>query len=196
MSVELSTIQRVDCAMPHISTSLVAIAMLASTSAFGQQLAVTADRPECPSEEPDSVQISWTSPCERGNWLYDTELGCRMWDWHPDPRDRAVWSGACPSGLKEGRGIVQWYEHGQAIDRFEGTYRHGRRQGFGRYEWNASDHFQGEYVDDVPHGFGTAILLGKVFSGEWKKGCFREGSRIVAIGVPRSRCEGIPSASR
>jgi hypothetical protein len=119
-----------------------------------------------------------------------------MWDWHPDPHDRAVWSGSCPTGIKEGRGIVQWYEHGQAIDRFEGTYIHGKREGFGRYEWNGADRFEGIYANDVPHGMGTASLAGEVFSGEWKKGCFRKDSRIVAIGVARSACQGVPSASR
>lgn len=182
--------------MPHIARPLAAIMMLASATAFGQPVALMTDKPDCPSQEPDSVQISWDTPCDSGNWLYDTELGCRMWDWHPDPHDRAVWNGACPKGLKEGPGVVQWYEHGQAIDRFVGTYRHGKREGFGRYEWNASDRFEGVYANDVPHGFGTASLAGQVFSGEWKNGCFRAGSRIVAIGVPRASCRGVPSASR
>jgi hypothetical protein len=36
----------------------------------------------CLHDEPDSVQISWEAPCQDGSWLMDTELGCRMWDWH------------------------------------------------------------------------------------------------------------------
>jgi len=187
--------------MPHISTPLIAILVMASTlaasgAASGQQLASMRDKPDCPSIEPDSVQISWDSPCENGNWLYDTEAGCRMWDWHPEPKDRAVWSGSCPMGHKEGHGIVQWYEHGQKIDRFEGTYQKGKREGFGHYQWNAGDYFEGTYVNDVPHGMGTATLAGETFSGEWKAGCFRKGTKVVAIGVPRSSCQGIPSASR
>jgi len=99
-------------------------------------------------------------------------------------------------GSKEGRGIEQWYEHGQAIDRFEGTYRNNKREGFGRYSWNATDRFEGIYVNDVPDGQGTAWLAGETFSGVWKNGCFRKGTRVVAIGVPRSSCRGVPSASR
>ena len=182
--------------MPRLSTSLIAILVMASTSALGQQVALIPDKPICPSIEPDSVQISWDSPCENGNWLLDTENGCRMWDWHPEPKDRAVWTGACPMGVKEGRGIVQWYEHGQAIDRFEGTYRKGKREGLGRYQWNETDHFEGIYVNDVPDGQGTAVLAGETFSGQWKAGCFRKGTRVVAIGVPRTSCQGVPSASR
>jgi hypothetical protein len=30
---------------------------------------------------------------------------------------------------------VQWFEHGRPIDRFEGVYRRGKREGFGRYDW-------------------------------------------------------------
>src|SRR5262245_26283543 len=82
---------------------------------------------DCLPKEPDSVQISWDTPCLEGTWLLDTELGCRMWDWHPAPEDTATWSGACRAGAKVGRGAVQWFEHGRPIDRFEGTYVAGRR---------------------------------------------------------------------
>jgi hypothetical protein len=160
--------------------------------AVAQQVALA--EPECPSIEPDSVQISWTSPCEEGNWLLDTQAGCRMWDWHPDPHDRAVWNGSCRSGLKEGRGTVQWFEHGQPIDRFEGTYRLGKREGFGRYDWNETDSFEGHYTADVPDGFGTAQIAGEVFAGEWRNGCLRKGERIVAITVPRRSCGAVTTA--
>ena len=172
------------CAWALLATA----AKFAVASAVAQQVAVAAPQADCPSEEPDSVQISWTQPCEEGDWLLDTQSGCRMWDWHPDARDRAVWSGSCPSGQKEGRGAVQWLEHGQRIDRFEGTYRHGKREGFGRYIWNERDSFEGQYRDDVPNGFGTAILLGETFIGEWKNGCLRKDTRVVAIGVERKTC--------
>src|ERR1700750_2581818 len=99
----------------YISVSLAAIAMVVSPIAHAQQQMVAAmEKPDCPTVEPDSVQISWIQPCEEGNWLLDTETGCRMWDWHPDPRDHASWSGSCPRGLKDGHGVVQWSEHGQA----------------------------------------------------------------------------------
>lgn len=186
--------------MPNMKTPLLAALVLASTTLFAataiaQQLALVPNTPDCPSVEPDSVQISWDTPCEDGNWLLDTQAGCRMWDWHPEPKDRAVWSGSCPRGQKEGRGTIQWFEHGQPIDRFEGTYRDNKRQGFGRYVWNETDRFEGRYENDVPDGFGTATLAGETFSGNWKKGCMRKGNRVVAIGVPRKACEGVPTAS-
>ena len=176
------------------STLLIVAAQLAGVPAFAQQLAMAPPQTNCPSEEPDSLQISWTQPCEEDDWLLDTRAGCRMWDWHPDPHDRAVWSGTCPRGLKDGRGIAQWYEHGTAIDRFEGAYNHNKREGFGRYEWNASTRYEGHYANDVPDGFGTALVAGEVFAGDWKNGCLAKGMRTVAIGVPRSSCSGGTSA--
>jgi hypothetical protein len=173
---------------------LIAAAQLASTSVAGQQIAAASTRSSCPSEAPDSLQISWTQPCNEGDWLLDTELGCRMGDWHPDPKDRAIWSGACPSGNKDGQGVVQWYEHGQTIDRFEGTFRNGKREGFGHYVWAPQVSYEGLYANDVPNGPGTATVLGESFSGTWKNGCLEKKGRVVAIGVERSSCSGSAQA--
>jgi len=163
-------------------------AQLASTAAAGQQVAAASTPSDCPSEAPDSIQISWTQPCYEDDWLLDTEVGCRMADWHPDPGDRAIWSGACPGGSKEGQGVAQWYEHGRAIDRFEGTFHNGNREGFGRYVWAPGVSYEGLYANDVPEGLGTAILFGESFSGTWKNGCLAKKGRVVAIGVERSSC--------
>jgi len=170
---------------------LIAATQWAGATASAQQIAAASMQPDCPSVEPDSLQINWTQPCDEGDWLLDTQLGCRMWDWHPDPKDRAAWNGMCPAGKKDGRGVVQWSEHGQAIDRFEGTFRNGKREGFGRYVWTPEASFEGHYANDVPNGFGTATLLGESFSGMWKNGCFRKDSRVVAIGVERTSCGGL-----
>src|SRR5262249_55978418 len=60
----------------------------------------------CDVLEPDSLGISWTAPCDEGRWLLDPQSGCRMWDWHPEPDDTSTWTGACPGGRKEGRGVM------------------------------------------------------------------------------------------
>jgi hypothetical protein len=174
----------------YISAPLAAFALVWSPIVSAQQMASALDMPDCATVEPDSLQISWVQPCEEGNWLLDTETGCRMWDWHPDLHDHAAWTGACPRGAKDGHGIVQWFEHGQTIDRFEGTYREGKREGFGRYQWNATDRYEGHYANDVPDGFGTAVLQGETFAGDWKNGCLSKGDHTVAIGVPRTSCTG------
>jgi hypothetical protein len=170
------------------SALLIVAIQFVAAPVFAQELAMAPPQTNCPSDAPDSLQISWTQPCEEDDWLMDPEAGCRMWDWHPDPQDRAVWSGSCPSGKKDGRGTVQWFEHGQRIDHFEGTYRAGKREGFGRYVWNEESSFEGQYANDIPNGFGTVNLLGETFAGDWKNGCLRKDGREIAIGVERKTC--------
>ena len=135
------------------------------------------------------MQISWQAPCDKGEWLFEPGVGCRMWDWHPAPEDGATWTGRCQGGTKSGHGIVQWFEHGRPIDRFEGTYLAGRRQGPGRYRWNEDNWYVGQYKDDLPDGLGTAYIAGETLSGRWQAGCFKLGSKTVAIGVARTSCE-------
>jgi hypothetical protein len=100
-----------------------------------------------------------------------------------------TWTGACRFGAKVGPGVVQWFEHGRLIDRFEGSFVAGRRHGRGRYDWNESDWYEGFYEDDLPHGSGTARIAGETFAGYWKRGCLVQGTKIVAIGVLRKSCE-------
>jgi hypothetical protein len=175
-------------ALNYVLAVLFAAAQLAGTSVEAQNLAAAAASRDCPFDAPDSLEISWTRPCYENDWVLDTQVGCRIGDWHPGLQDRAVWSGACPAGSKEGKGVVQWYEHGHAIDRFEGTFRNGKREGFGRYSWTPAVSYEGHYANDVPHGVGTVTLLGETFSGTWTNGCLTKKGRVVAIGVERTSC--------
>jgi hypothetical protein len=176
--------------MRRLNAIFVSAFLLAGGPVLAQQQLASSPAQSSISVEPDSVQISWTAPCDGDGWLFDTETGCRMWDWHPEPGDKAVWNGAMRDGLKHGHGVVQWTEHGQKIDRFEGSYRFGRREGFGRYVWNQDNRFEGNYADDVPDGYGTARVAGQTFSGTWHNGCLAAEGRVVAIGVPRTSCAG------
>jgi hypothetical protein len=175
--------------MRRLRVILLSALILSGTSALAQQqLALSKPAQLCAAEEPDSVQISWMAPCDGDGWLLDTETGCRMPDWHPDPDDKVTWSGSCKDGLKHGKGVLQWSEHGQTIDRFEGNYRFGRREGVGRYVWNGNHRFEGNYADDVPDGYGTLQIAGQTLAGQWRNGCLSVGGRVVAIGVPRTSC--------
>jgi hypothetical protein len=127
-------------------------------------------------------------PCLDGSWFLDTLQGCRVWDWRPDAEDTATWSGACREGLREGRGIVQWFEHGRPIDRFEGVFEGGVRKGFGRYYWPAGQRFEGYYDADLPNGWGTMTIDGVSFSGTWHRGCLAHKDKMIAIGTPLSTC--------
>ena len=159
---------------------------------LAQQMALAPGPFDCGTDEPDSIEISWDAPCEAGSWIFEPGVGCRMADWHPDPQDRVSWSGSCRAALREGAGVAQWTEHREPIDRFEGTYRNGHREGPGRYAWNTNDRFEGTYANDLPNGFGTVTASGISLSGEWRDGCLKSGDRSVAIGVPRADCEEAP----
>ena len=169
--------------------TLFAVCIVANGIAAASEPGAGQQAMDCLPAEPDSVQISWDAPCQHGTWLMDPELGCRMWDWHPAPEDIVTWTGRCRAGMKEGDGVVQWFEHGRPIDRFEGTFVSGHRQGRGRYVWNETDWYEGVYENDLPHGSGTAHIAGEIFVGQWKRGCFPQGARVLAIGVPRTSCE-------
>lgn len=82
---------------------------------------------------------------------------------------------------------MQWFERGQRIDRFEGTYRAGKREDFGRSVWNDENCFEGQYLNNVTNGLGTLTLAGETRAGDWKNGCLGKDGRMVAIGVERSR---------
>jgi hypothetical protein len=162
---------------------------LIAPGAGAQELSAIGGPADCAPAEPDSVQISWEAPCDSGDWLFEPGVGCRMWEWHPSPSDGATWTGQCRTSQRVGWGVVQWFEHGQPIDRFEGTFVAGKRQGAGRYTWNTDDWYVGLYDADLPNGLGTARIAGETFAGQWQTGCFRHGDKTVAIGVPRTSCE-------
>jgi hypothetical protein len=159
--------------------TLVLAMIVAATVALAQR---------CNVVEPDTLEISWTAPCQDGSWLLDPKKGCRLWDWRPDPEDTMTWSGACPKGLKEGGGIAQWFEHGRTIDRFEGVFERGRRKGFGRYYWPAGQRFEGYYDADLPNGQGTVTIDGVAYGGIWRRGCLAHKNKLIAIGVPLNTC--------
>ena len=148
----------------------------------------------CDVVEPDSLAISWTAPCDDGRWLLDPQSGCRLWDWHPEPEDTATWTGSCPGGRKDGPGVVQWFEHGRPIDRFEGTFRRGKREGTGHYDWPTGERFDGSYAADLPHGPGSVTIDGVTFAGTWRGGCLAQAGKRIAIGVPLATCGGGPIA--
>jgi hypothetical protein len=164
-----------------VACGLLALA-LALTEATGQRAKL------CDVVEPDSLGISWTAPCDEGRWLLDPQSGCRIWDWRPAPEDTSTWTGTCTAGRKEKGGVVQWFEHGRPIDRFEGIYRRGKREGFGRYDWPTGERFEGTYADDLPTGRGTVTIDGVSFSGTWRRGCLVLGDKRIAIGIPLGTC--------
>jgi len=146
-------------------------------------------------------------------WITDSRTGCRVWDQVPQPSETVTWSGACPNGVAEGNGVLQWYESGRPGDRYEGEmhggkqsghavitsntglrydgeFRDGNMNGYGTFTYPSGDRFEGEWRNGKPNGLGKFIsVVNGTFYGNWTDGCFKDGDRKAAVGVPASACK-------
>lgn len=88
-------------------------------------------------------------------------------------------------GLWHGRGIAEWANG----DRYEGEWRDGRSHGQGTQQWRSGNQYSGEWRDNLPHGEGEYVHVAHPPArGMWQAGCFREGTRLVAVGRPANEC--------
>ena len=145
-------------------------------------------------------------------WLTAQNQPCKVWNPHPEAGEVLTWSGHCVDGKASGMGRLVW--HGSyGRDVFEGEYRHGKRNGHGRFARASGNRYEGHYVDDVPSGHGTFTWAdgvryegeyadgkphgygvqtdadGNVRRGIWKHGCWGEkGGRWATIGTTAEAC--------
>jgi hypothetical protein len=49
-------------------------------------------------------------------------------------------------------------------------------------------HYEGSLRNGKPNGAGTLTQGGVAYNGTWRDGCFRDGSRRAAFGVPLASC--------
>jgi hypothetical protein len=134
----------------------------------------------------------FAQPLQPG-WIADAKTGCRIWNPRPKPNESVTWSGACQSGLAQGRGVEQWFESGQPAnriegelrdgklsrgiaiypngDRYDGEFLDGRRNGRGVYTSANGDRYEGEWRDDRRNGRGVYNSAnGNRYEGEWRDG--------------------------
>lgn len=128
------------------------------------------------------------APANAQDWIAD-EHGCRVWDSTPTPNETVTWTGPCKNGLAHGKGQLTWYSKGSPYETYTGQLTDGHYTGYGTQIWKSGDRYDGNYLNDRPHGQGTyRSAAGEVFSGVWTNGCFREGDRGKAIGIEPSQC--------
>ena len=65
------------------------------------------------------------------SWIADAKTGCRIRNPAPQPRESVTWSGACPNGIAEGTGVLQWFDDDRPTDRYAGEMRDGWENGRG-----------------------------------------------------------------
>jgi hypothetical protein len=113
-------------------------------------------------------------------WVADPTTGCRVLDNYPAPDDRIGWAGPCVNGYAEGVGTQKWFSKGANYETITGQFVGGKVQGHGTVdEVLTGKHFEGEFAQNRPDGFGTLTLksTGQVYTGNWVNGCFNDGVR-------------------
>jgi hypothetical protein len=150
--------------------------------------------------------VAQTAP---SNWAADPKSGCKAWNPHPQAKETISWTGACKNGLAQGTGVLQWLKDGVPYERDEGEWRDGKQEGRGLQVWptgryegqlvsgepegrgvlsSDSARYEGEFHGGRPDGVGALKNSGGVFDGAWKNGCFNDGKKKAALGVPASSC--------
>ena len=98
--------------------------------------------------------------------------------------DGGRYEGGYQNGERHGRGLRTWPNG----DRYDGEWRNGQFTGRGVMTWADGRRYRGEWRDGRPDGRGEATIGGIVYSGVWIHGCFREGTRSIAIARPLEEC--------
>ena len=83
--------------------------------------------------------------------------------------DDGVYSGDYFDGVRQGYGVYEWNNG----DKYEGNYRNNKKEGRGKYFWASNgDCYEGEYMDNLKHGHGIFIshVAGTVYSGQFLRG--------------------------
>lgn len=140
---------------------------------------------------------SWDGPCKGG---LATGRGTLVWRYMKDGQwEESVYEGEYRNGKEHGHVIAKWpngisYEggyrngkhHGHGVFtwpgryRYEGDWRDGMFYGNGVFTWANGDRYEGNWRD-YPDGWGTAIIDGITYTGNWAQGCFNDGGRRAAI---------------
>lgn len=120
---------------------------------------------------PASAPTSAQTPSPE-SWIEDGKTGCRIRNPAPQPRESVTWSGACPNGIAEGIGVLQWFDDDRPTDRYEGELRHGWENGRGVATSTViADRYEGDWRDGWRHGEGVySFANGDRYEGGWREG--------------------------
>lgn len=120
------------------------------------------------------------------SWIQDGRTGCKARNPAPQPRESIAWSGACPNGIAEGPGVLQWFDDGRPTDRYEGELRDGWENGRGiAISTLIADRYDGEWRDGWRHGQGVySFANGDRYEGDWFEGLRTgQGTMVWADGA-------------
>lgn len=152
--------------------------------------------------------VTMSDLASAGAWIVDAKSGCQLWNPNPQLEESVNWSGSCPQGRAEGRGVAQWSKGDVPYETDEGEWHDGRQINSGKQSWTGGRYdgeladgepnghgvlivqklrYEGEFRNGKPNGSGTLTAGNQTVSGNWKDGCL-QGPRKAAIGVPIAAC--------
>ena len=159
----------------------------------------------------------------RPGWSVAADSGCWVWNDDPKPDEVLVFTGPCSQGPVEGAGQGEWRwtaEGRNMVQRFGGSFRDGRNDGPGFYEfgdgerytgdfragafhgegaivWSDGTRFEGQWRDDLPDGPGVYTSPDATVRGVWRAGClFDGGTLLLAVARDRAECETLAPPPR
>ena len=102
--------------------------------------------------------------------LADPKTGCRIVRSDSVPDVGISWSGECYHGLANGIGVLQWFQKGKPIARFEGEIKDGLANGTGKIAYADGSRYEGDWQDGERNGRGTFVFTnGARYVGEFRE---------------------------
>ena len=94
-----------------------------------------------------------------------------------EPNISITWSGECYHGLAHGQGILQWYQGGKPIARYEGEMKDGLANGSGKISYANGPRYEGEWQNGERYGRGTFTFAnGARYTGDFRAITHRRGT--------------------
>ncbi len=108
-----------------------------------------------------------------GTWTL-TDQGCKVWNPNPRPNEAITWSGGMDANsYATGQGVLQWFNDGKLIFKYEGNMLNGKETGKGIGVWANGDRYEGDFIDDHRTGKGiyaygpTSKWAGDRYEGDY-----------------------------
>ncbi len=94
-----------------------------------------------------------------GTWIADAN-GCKFLDPKPEPNESITWDGQCEQGRGAGKGELNWFSNGVAIQKSIGMYKDGMLNGIGKTETFGKGYVEGNFRNSKLEGHGKKVGIG------------------------------------
>src|SRR5882757_1967314 len=123
--------------------ALLWLALAGSAAAQGTRPAPSLSPPPLPQAPPTVPGTESGSGSGASDELADPKTGCRIVRADNEPNVSITWSAECYHGLAHGQGVLQWYQDGKPIARYEGEMKDGLANGAGKITYANGTRYEG-----------------------------------------------------